>query len=428
VRRRHTGIVLGVVLSALLAPRHASAQRPLSLADAQAEARAHAPDTAVLDARVGGAEAQAAQARSRFRTDPQISGTLFQGALVGRPDEHTWSLGLSQLVDLSGSWKPRAASADADLDRARLDREDGLRALDERVAVTVADVSLAQRLGVWSERITALAQLAADAARRQFDVGQVSQFDADAAALDLAAVRSATEQARGDLDRAKWRLTRLLGRRTTADLFVEDPSETTELPLAPDLTVLVDRDPRVRAAEAEVRAARFENDLVHRLITPSPTFGVDYSQVRRDIPVGAFADGVFASGLAANWSDSELVFTVGVPLPLFNRQRESRARTTARMLAADAHLRLAQADVRSELESGWAGLQAAARAHRALAATGDLIERDAQFVEQAVQAGAFDTTTRTQALRRLEDAQRRVDTAVHDVRVAHAAWIRRSLQ
>ena len=415
------------MLGAVMAPEYASAQRPLSLADAQAEARAHAPETAELDARVGGAEAQAAQARRRFRTDPEISGSLFQGALIGRPDEHTWSIGASQLFDISGSWKPRAASADADLDRARLDREDGLRALDQRVAGAVADVALAQRLVAWNERITALAQLAADAARRQFDVGQASQFDADAAALDLAGAKSATEQGRGDLDRAKWRLARLLGRQTT-DLSVEDPPETAELPIAPEFAALVDRDPRVRAAEAEVRAARFENDMFQRLITPSPIFGIDYSRVRRDIPAGSFAGTALAPGLTANWADSELLFSVGVPLPLFNRQRENRARTTTRMLAADARMRIAQADVRAELESSWADLQTAARAYRALAPTSEVIMRDAQFVEQAVQAGAFDTTTRTQALRRLEDAERHLDTAVRDVRTTRAAWIRRSLQ
>jgi cobalt-zinc-cadmium efflux system outer membrane protein len=424
--RQQTAIVLGVMLGAVMAQEYASAQRPLSLADAQAEARAQAPESAELNARVGGAEAQAAQARRRFRTDPEISGSLFQGALIGRPDEHTWSIGASQLIDVSGSWKPRAASADADLDRARLDREDGLRALDERVAAAVADVALAQRLVAWNERITALAQLAADAARRQFDVGQASQFDADAAALDLAAVRSATEQTRGDLDRTKWRLAHLLGRQTATDLSVEDPPEAAELPIAPDFTALADRDPRVRAAEAEVRAARFENDMFQRLITPSPTFGVDYSHVRRDIPVGSFAGA--APGLTANWADSELLFRVGAPLPLFNRQRENRARTTTRMLAADARMRIARADVRAELESSWADLQTAARAHRALAPTSEVIMRDAQFVEQAVQAGAFDTTTRTQALRRLEDAERRLDTAVRDVRTTRAAWIRRALQ
>jgi outer membrane protein TolC len=92
---------------------------------------------------------------------------------------------------------------------------------------------------------------------------------------------------------------------------------------------------------------------------------------------------------------------------------------------AEAKLRTARADVRAELASSWATLQAAARALQRVAPTGAMIDRDVTFVEQAVGAGAFDTLTRTLELRRLQEAGRRVDTAVRDLRAARAAWIRR---
>jgi outer membrane protein TolC len=155
------------------------------------------------------------------------------------------------------------------------------------------------------------------------------------------------------------------------------------------------------------------------------TVGVDYGRHTRDIPAGSFAGTPFAGSLAAKWTDAELVFNVGVALPLFNRQREPRAQATGRILMAEAKLRLARADVRTELESSWAALQAAARALQRVAPTGAIIDRDVTFVEQAVGAGAFDTLTRTLELRRLQEAGRRVDAAVRDVRAARAAWIRR---
>lgn len=53
------------------------------------------------------------------------------------------------------------------------------------------------------------------------------------------------------------------------------------------------------------------------------------------------------------------------------------------------------------------------------------VDRDATFFEQAVAAGAFDTLTRTQELGRLQDAGRRVDTAVRTCVRPRAAWLRR---
>src|SRR5947209_13719932 len=115
------------------------------------------------------------------------------------------------------------------------------------------------------------------------------------------------------------------------------------------------------------------------------------------------------------------------PMSIFNRQREPRARATGRMLAGEAKLRIARADGRMELESAWGAFETAVRTLDVLGATSTLVERDSGFIEQAVRAGAFDAMTRSLALRRLEDAGRRLDTAVRDYRAARAAWIRRSL-
>src|SRR5437867_660455 len=127
------------VATAVAMPVCAGAQVPVTLADAQAEARAHAPDPPAVDALVRGAEVVAAQAPRRLRQKPEIAATYGPGALAGRPDELSWTVTAALPVDVSGSWKPRAASADADLSRARREREEGLRTLDERVAEAVAD-------------------------------------------------------------------------------------------------------------------------------------------------------------------------------------------------------------------------------------------------------------------------------------------------
>src|SRR6266487_1417496 len=108
-----TGLAVIAVATAVAMPACAGARVPVTLADAQAEARAHAPDATGLDALVRGAEVVAAQARRRLRQNPEISATYGPGALAGRPDELSWTVTTALPVDVSGSWKPRAASADA---------------------------------------------------------------------------------------------------------------------------------------------------------------------------------------------------------------------------------------------------------------------------------------------------------------------------
>jgi hypothetical protein len=80
--------------------------------------------------------------------------------------------------------------------------------------------------------------------------------------------------------------------------------------------------------------------------------------------------------------------------------------------------------VSAELQVAWDAFVAAARAVQTVAATPAILNRDAGFIEQAVRAGQFDASTRVIALRRLEDAGRRLDVAVRDLRAARAAWVR----
>jgi outer membrane protein len=418
--------VMLVVASMVAVPVRAGAQVPLTLADAQAEARAHAPDVAELDALVRSAEVVAAQARRRLRQNPEISATHSPGALVGRGDELSWTVTAALPVDVSGSWKPRAASADADVSRAQRERENGLRALDERVAEAVADVALQQQLVRRLERVMELQQIAADAAHRQLDVGQGTQLDADSADLDLASARVGVEQGRGELAGARARLARLLGRPMGVDFVVTDPAEQPISSDAPDFEGLVDRDPRVRAAAAEINAATFERQTFERLVTPTPTFGIAYGFQRRDIPSGAFSGTPTASSLTALWPDRELTFNVNIGVPWFDRQQEPRAKATGRILAAEARRESVRADVRTELASAWATFQAASRSLAMVAGMPATIDRDVTFIEQAVRAGAFDSLQRTQALRRLVESGRLADTAVRDFRAARAAWLRRT--
>lgn len=407
------------------AEAQAEEKTPLALPAARAEAREHAPDAAELLARLRGARGIADDAGRALRRDPSLSVTARPGAVAGEPDEYGFDIGLSWTFDISGSWRSRERSALADRDAAEADRENGLRALDEMVALALANVAVAQRALARSEKIVTLHVVAVDAAKKKLDAGEGNQLDVDGAELDLAAARASVVRAGGDQDTARVQLGRLLGRARHDDLAVDDPIETTTGPSQIELEALVDRDPRARAARAEVRAADEELQSYQRLMWPAPTFGVGYGFRRRVISPSGFA-GPSAGGLSAAWTDSDIGFTLTVPIPIFDRQTQPRMRASGRKWNAEARLESIRANVRAELETYTTTYRAAAAALAALAQTAAIVDRDFDLLDKAVRAGALDAVSRALSLRRLEEAGRRYDTAVYDVRVARARWIRRT--
>ncbi len=421
MRRAH---YLAFALTLCLAPAFSAAASPLSLSAAQAEARTHAPEGAELAARLRGAQGVLDDAGRVFRKDPTITATYDTGALTGAPDEHGVAVGLAFPIDISRSWTPRAGAARADHDRAQHERTDGLRALDEAVALAFADVALAQRLLARADRVVALYDLAFEAERRRLTVGQGNQLDMDAAELDAAGSKAAVSQARGTLAQVRARLGRLLGRSGSSDLVAEDLIEPAKLPSDEIFEGIVARDPRVLAADADARARTLDVQMYERLMIPAPTLGVNLGFSQRDIPTRAFR-GPGSAGLAALWSEWEMGFSLSLPLPLFDGYREPRVRALALSYAAASRVAIVRADVRAELDQAWSGYRAAAEVHQALAQTVAVIDRDFGLLEQAVRAGSMDALTRAIALRRLEDAGRRFDVAGRDLRAARASWERR---
>ena len=398
-------------------------QPALGLHAAQAEARAHAPESALLDARIRGASLTAHDAERVFRSDPNLAleyGRSFEGDA-----EWEWRVGLDWTIDVAGSWGPRASSAAEDQAKSSQGREDGLRALDEAVAIAVAELALAQRKQVRAARMVTLHESTATAMRRQIELGQVNQLDVDAAELDLAAARSALALAGGERAAAAAGLQRLLGRKPGSELIVEDAPETLDASAPPASDALVERDPRVLARRAEARAAEFELTLNDRLAWPAPTLGAEFGRAQREVPAEAWM-GPDATAPDARWTEWEFGLKLGFALPLLDRNREARAHASARRWAAEAELEIARADVRAELHASSAALRTAIEAYRAVEPTAALLERGYAMLEQTARAGALDSVARAQATRRLVEAGLLLDTAVRDLRVARARWLRRS--
>jgi cobalt-zinc-cadmium efflux system outer membrane protein len=407
--------------SALLALALGARAETLTLDEAQAEARRNAPDARVLDARLRGAERVASDAHRLFRRDPRVSASYAPRGVAGS-DEQAVGVGLELPLELSGAQSLRGASADAERSRVRLEREEGLRALDEAVAIAFADLALAQRAVRRGERLAAVHERLAAAARRELELGRGTKLDADAADLDLAAARADAAETEGALRRARAELARLLGRSAGDGLAATDASPAPAIAPVLDLDRIVARHPRVAAAAAEVDAARLELAAEERSIVPLVSLGVEWTSRDRSIPSSAFSGG--PPGLSASWNERELGFLLSFDLPILDRRTGPRAVAAGRIGLAEARLAQVRGDVAAEVQGAAADLAAAAAAARAFEGAPEAVERDLGLLDRAVMAGSLDAVARAQAVRRLADSAARADRAAHALAVAVARWRR----
>ena len=415
-----------VLLLVWLPARSGLAAEPLTLAQAQTEARAHAPDVDLLAARLTAADALATDARRAVRRDPTLNFNAAPGEFGGDNSERDIGVGLRWSLDVTGSWVPRRISAGADRDRTRHERDDGLRALDEAVAIAHADAEFLQRPVERAESLLDLHDIAADAARRQLDAGTGNQIDLDAAELDQIQTGALVEQLRGDLRRAQVRLARLLGRPPQPGVLVAETDALRGLPPQISADAVAARDPRIHARQAEHYAAQKERDTFRRLIWGGPTLGIDYNYRRRSILAGAF-HGPGGSGLSASWTDQEITLSVTAPIPVADRQTAGRARARGRIAVAEAQLAVTRADVSADVAASQEELRAALAVMQRLAPSREILARELNLVELALKAGTMDAVTRAATLRRLLDVGRRLDEAHRACRIALAHWVRQTV-
>lgn len=408
------------VVSASAPVAHADAPA-LALEQAQAEARQRAPERAAADASVAAAETRASAAGRRFTHDPIATGRYQQPAPGGDVDDRAWSVGLEWTLDLSGAWRSRRAAARATVTAATEDWTSALRELDAEVAVTFAELADAQRRVARSARMVALRDLAARAADRMRSSGQGNQLDLDAAMLELRSAQVDAANSRGDLEAARARLARLLGRREVTGLAVADDIDTSAAPQFTAIDAVVARDPAVKMAAAELDAARLAAEAEQRAARPGVTLGVEAGRTRHDVPAGAFAS---APTFIGSWSEWEIALSLSVPLPIIDRNRVARAATNADVLTTEARLTRIRADVRRNLIEAHARLAAAIDAANAAAEIPQIIERESQLLDKAMRAGGIDLASFAQQAHRLVEVGRVYDDAVLALRRARAAWAR----
>jgi cobalt-zinc-cadmium efflux system outer membrane protein len=392
---------------------------PLTLDQAQAEAREHAPERTTADADLAAAKARTRVAGRWVTQDPVLSGRYQQAT----PDtsDRSWSVGLEWTIDISGAWTPRGEAARATVIAAAESRSSALLDLDVDVALAHAALADAQRRVARLGKMVELREVAMRIATRTRETGAGNQLDVDAATLDLRGSQIDAANARGDLDVARARLARLLGRGDGTGLTVEDKIDTTPIPTVSVTDALVERDPRVRAAAAESVAAKNQLEAERRAARPAITVGIEAGHIYNDIPERAFAT---MPTLTGEWREWEIGAQLSLPLPLFDRNRVARAGAHADVLLAEAKLARIRADVRGGYAEASARLTAAIDAANAAADIPAVIDREVQLLDKGLRAGGIELDAWAQQARRLIEVGRSYDEAILVLRRARAAWAR----
>ena len=209
----------------------------------------------------------------------------------------------------------RAAELGAGYERARL-RADVLRAYSAVVAGE-------RRRQAHARTADGLRELSAIAGKRQ-RAGDLSGYDSRRIAQASAQAQARASQADAEARAARARLAGWIG----------DAALTAELDSSPPLPPIPVLPDAVRSAELDVLHAQrlhaqAQARAERRLALPV-TVGVGTKRVEE-----------------AGMSDDLMVFEVGVPLPLFDRNQAGRARTAAEAERADAHYQRALLQARS---------------------------------------------------------------------------------
>lgn len=393
----------------------------LTLAQAQAEAREHSPERASTDADVAAAKARASGAGPRFTNNPALLARFAQE--MPDADNRTWSTGIEWAINISGAWHSRRQAAQENVKSVTESRTSALLDLDVDVALAFAEVADAQRRVARFSKMVELREVAMRIATRFRETGSGNQLDVDAATLDLRGSQIDVANARGDLDVARVRLARLLGRPESSSLTVADEIDTAGVADVSVTDALVDRDPRVRAAASELRAAQLQAEAERRAARPDITVSIEGGRVGNDIPAGTFAT---MPTLAGVWKEWEVNVQLSVPLPVFDRNVAARANANADVLVAEAKLARIRADVRSGYSEARARLAAALDAANGAADIPTVIDREVALLDKGLRAGGIELDAWAQQARRLIEVGRTYDEAIFGLRRARAAWARLS--
>ena len=291
----------------------------LSLAAALARVKRTSPALRALPLRVAAATSRIDQAGAWRNPSVSFEAENVGGSFSGF-DRSELSILLAQEFELGGKRSRRADVAAGESQQVRRDAE--ARSLDlflETKARYADIVHAEQRVRLLAEAEGIVSELAASAEARVRS-GATLLADAALASAAQARVRSAVADAEARRVQARVALSALWGDARGFDEPVARHLESTTNAISADSAgAWAGRSPSVRALEAEAQTRRADAALERSLRVPDLTLGAGARRLEVE-------------------DANTLLFTVGIPLPLWDRRGSAVAAADAQLGAAEAEI------------------------------------------------------------------------------------------
>ena len=276
--------------------------------------------------------------------------------------ESDFTLRLSQVVELGGKRAKRIALAARGREVAAWDYERARADVCAEVAHAFVGVLAAQRRVELAKELTHLAEEAQRTVNARVDAGKVSPIEAEKARIPVSQAKNEEDAANAGLQSARAQLAGVCG--DTSAGFGMAQGNLEEIVQAPPLEQVIERvgkNPDIArwAAEIDARDAAIVSERARRKPDVTLTFGVRTTplQSRQSRDWSLNTDGVFSANRSQiepdRDFDTRLVFDVGLPLPIFDRNKGNIRQAEAMASKAHAEERDVAVRVRADVTKAY---------------------------------------------------------------------------
>jgi cobalt-zinc-cadmium efflux system outer membrane protein len=369
-------------------PVDPDAASALSLDQLLVFADQHSPVVRTARARVGLADAELVGAKILFPANPVVR---FAGGrrTVGNASGFEFEGWVQQQLEIAGE---RGLRIDAARDQQRL-REAAVNevrwSLHVEVHRLVATILVVRQRLAQAERFVALSQSLRDIAGQQVEAGESAPIILLVADADLARTREAVIQARQAIAALEVRLAAVIGwpEETLPPIEEQLPPVRAAPDAASLLSMMAEFHPSLRARELAVVAAHSRAALEARDGWPEPVVRFGYGREAGPAPE----------------PDAEVwLLHVLMPIPLWHRNQEARARAEAELQVAGGERDATATRLRGELLQAATALDAAAE--RVALYETDVVpqlEENLALLQRAYELGEVDVHQVSQTRERL---------------------------
>lgn len=376
--------------------------QPLTLAESIRLAQIASPTLRAREAQLAAAEGLRRQAASPFVNNPEVifEKTRRRGSGVG-DSANEGQIGISVPFETGGQQERRREAAAATLDAIRAEIEDARKQARAEAILRFHAVLLAQRRVELEQRALALFETSAQAVERRRSAGEDTRLDANVSLIEAERARNALGVAREELLNAQGELATVLQlapaqlpQLAADDGLLGRPQAYT----LDELLLAVQALPRTQALAAREAAARARLAVERARRSPDVTVGVS---------VGREGPGTARERLTT--------LSVGVPLPLFNRNDAAIGQALTDANQAEIERLVVIRDSEAQVRRLWARL--ASQQARLLRIRESMLPpalSNQQLSVRSRQAGQIGLLDQLVVSRQALDAERELNDALSD--------------